>query len=60
MFFIYTMHEAYWGIAHEGGECDQSIGSNVSDAIVRSWLWSTGTRSSPFGYFSRLVLVVDN
>ena len=26
--------------------CDQSIGSIVSDAIVRSWLWSTVTRSS--------------
>ena len=24
----------------------------VSDAIVRSWLWSTATRSSPLGYFS--------
>ena len=28
------------GTAHEGGGCDQSIGSTVSDAIVRSWLWS--------------------
>ena len=35
------------GTAHEGGRCDQSIGSLVSDAIVRSWLWSTATRSSP-------------
>ena len=41
------------GTAHEGVECDhQSIGSTVSDAIVRSWLWSTATRSSPLGYFS--------
>ena len=31
------------------GECDQSIGSTVSDAIVRSWLWSTATRSSLLG-----------
>ena len=28
----------------------QSIGSIVSDAIVRSWLWSTVTRSSALGY----------
>ena len=40
--------------------CDQSIGSTVSDAIARSWLWSTATRSSPLGYFSRLLQVVDN
>ena len=48
------------GIAHEGGGCDQSIGSSVSDAIVRSWLWSTATGSSPLGYFSKLLQVVDN
>ena len=48
------------GTAHEGGGCDQSIVSTVSDAIVRSWLWSTGTRSSPLGYFSTLLQVVDN
>ena len=47
------------GTAHEGGGCDQSIGSTVSDAIVRSWLWSTATRSSALGYFSRLLQVVD-
>ena len=41
------------GAAHEGGGCDQSVGSTDSDAIVRSWLWSTATRSSPLGYFSR-------
>ena len=34
--------------------------STVSDAIVLSWLWSTATRSSPLGYFSRLLQVVDN
>ena len=32
----------------------------LSDAIVRSWLWLTATRSSPLGYFSRLLQVVDN
>ena len=48
------------GTAHEFGGCDQSIGSTVSDAIVRSWLWSTATRSSPLCYFSRLLQVVDN
>ena len=48
------------GTAHEGGGCDQSIGSTVSDAIVRCWFLSTETRRSPFGYFSRLLKVVDN
>ena len=38
----------------------QSIGSTVSDAIVRSWLWLTATRSSPVGCFSTLLQVVDN
>ena len=47
------------GTAHEGGGCEQSIESTVSDAIVRSWLWLTATRSSPLGYFSRLLQVVD-
>ena len=50
---IYTMYVALRG-------CDQSIGSTVSDAIVRSWLWSTATRSSPLGCFSTLLQVVDN
>ena len=27
---------------------------DVSDAIVRSWLWSTATGSCPFGYFSSI------
>ena len=50
-----------WGsTAHEGGGCDQSIESTVSDAIIRSWLWLTATRSSPFGWFSTLLQVVDN
>ena len=48
------------GTAHEGGGCDQSIGSTVSDAIVRSWLWLTATSSSPLGCFSTLLQVVDN
>ena len=48
------------GTAHEGEGCDRSIRSTVSDAIVRSWLWSTATRSSELGYFSRLLQVVDN
>ena len=48
------------GSDHEGGGCDQLIGSTVSDAIVRSWLWSTATRSSPLGYFSRLLQAVEN
>ena len=38
--------------AHKGEGCDQSIESTVSDAIVRSWLWSTATSSSPLGHFS--------
>ena len=40
--------------------CDQSIWSTVSDAIVRSWLWSTATRRSPLGNCNRLLQVVDN
>ena len=49
------------GTAHElGWECDQSIGSTVSDAIVRSCLWSTATRGFPLDNLSRLLQVVDN
>ena len=48
------------GTALEGGGCDQSIRSTISDAIVSSWLWLSATRSSPLGYFSRLLQVVDN
>ena len=48
------------GTAHECGKRDKSIESTVSDAIVRRWLWSTASRSSPLGYFSRLLQVVDN
>ena len=44
-----------WGLM-----CDQSSGSTFSDAIVRSWLWRTATRSSPLGCFSRLLQVVAN
>ena len=57
---IYTMHEALRGTAHEDGGCDQSIGSTVSDAIVRSWLWLTATMSFPLGCFSTLLQVVVN
>ena len=39
---------------------DKSIGSTVSDAIVRCWLWSIATRSSVLGYYSRLLQVVEN
>ena len=48
------------GTAHEGRGCDQSIGSTVPGVIVHSCLWSTATKSSPLGYFSRLLQVVDN
>ena len=48
---IYTMHEALREYCHEGGGSDQSIGSTVSGAIVRSWLWSTATRTSPLRFF---------
>ena len=36
------------------GSNGQSIGSTVSDTIVRSWLWSTVTGSCPLGYFSSI------
>ena len=45
------------GPAHEGGGCDNSTGSTVSDAIVCSLLWSTATGSSPLGYFSSFLQV---
>ena len=59
---IYTMHEDAQGVLpmHEGVGCDQSIRSPVSDGIFRIWLRSTATRSSPFGFISRLQQVVDN
>ena len=47
---LYTMHEVLRGTADEAGGCGQSIGSTVSDAIVRSWLWLSATRSSPLGF----------
>ena len=31
------------------GGAKKSIGSIVSDAIVRRWLWSTATTNSPLG-----------
>ena len=57
-FILCTRHSG--GTAHQGGGCDQSIGSTVSDAIVRSWLWLTATRNSPVGCFSTLLQVVGN
>ena len=57
-FILWTRRSV--GTAHEGVGCDQSIGSTVSDAIVRSWLWLTATRSSPVGCMSTLLQVVDN
>ena len=57
---IYTMHVALRGTAHEGGGCNQSIGSIVSDAIVRSWLWLAASKIYPLGCFSTLLQVVDN
>ena len=39
-----------WGMGGNG----QLIGSTVSDAIVRSWQWSTATGSSQLGYFSSI------
>ena len=49
---IYTITWPSGFTSHEGGGCDQSIGFTVSDAIVRSWLRLTATRSSPLGCFS--------
>ena len=57
---IFTMHVALRGTAHEGGGCDQSIGSTVSDGIVRSWLLLIAIRSFSLGCFSTLLQVVDN
>ena len=37
----------------DGGN-GQSIGSTVSNAIIRSWLWSTVTESCPLGSFSSI------
>ena len=47
-------------IPAEAALINQSIGSTVSDAIVRSWSWATATRSSSLEYFSKLLQVVDN
>ena len=43
---IYTIHEALRVHYPWGGWRDQSIGSTVSDDIVRSFLWSTATEFS--------------
>ena len=47
------------GSAHEGEGTTSQL-DLLSDAIVRSWLWSTATRSFQLGYFGRLLKVVDN
>ena len=57
---FYNMHEALRGYCPWGWGCEESIGSTVSDAIVRSWSWLTATRSSRLGCFSTLLQVVDN
>ena len=57
---LYYARGAQGVLPSVGWVCDQSIGSTVSDAIVRSWLWLTATRSSPVGCFSALLKVVDN
>ena len=55
-----AIHGAHGILPMQGRGCDQSIGFTVSDAISISWLWSTATRSSPLGYCSILLQVVDN
>ena len=57
---IYTKHGRSSLLSVRVGGCDQSIGFTASDAIIRSWLWSTATRSSPLGYCGKLLQVVDN
>ena len=57
---IYTMHEEHRGTFHEGEGVRQVSWTAVADTIVSSWLWSTATRSSQLGYFSRLLYVLDN
>ena len=52
---IYALHVALRGYCPWEWGCDQSIESTVSDAIVRSWLWLSATRSSPLGCFSTLL-----
>ena len=54
----YVKLMGYYPVQGEG--CDQSIGSTLSDAIVRGWLWLTATRISSLGCFSTLLQVVDN
>ena len=39
---IYTVHNVELRVYYQlGWGCDQSIGSTVSDDIVRGWMWST-------------------
>ena len=48
-----TWNSGYCPVYRVDGNC-QSIGSTVSDAIVRSWLWWTATMNSSLGYFSSI------
>ena len=56
----YKKNQCQFEDIETGKQFVKSIGSTVSDAIVRSWLWLTATRSSPVGCFSALLKVVDN
>ena len=51
---LYCARGAHEKLRMRVGDYGQSIGSTVSDAIVRSWLWSTTTRVCPFGYLSSI------
>ena len=58
------LHHAKWSslgmaLCSVGGN-GQSIGSTISDAIVRSWLWSTATASSTLATSAALLQVVNN
>ena len=57
---IYTVYEALRGTAHEDVGCDQSIRSNVSDAIVRSWFGRLQLRVAHWAISVALPQVVDN
>ena len=57
-FILYTRRSG--DTAHEGGWYDQSIRSNVSDAIFRSWLWLTATGDAHWDTSGDLLQVVDN
>ena len=44
----------------EGERSGQSIGSTVSDAIVRNWLWWTATGDAYLATSVALLQVIDN